>query len=142
MRISNGKNNHGRPDKIASRGVIQREEKALHRAEKPMASNLSGLNSLKTNYQAYLNSNDPRLAGVAAYVQDYARYELRTGTMPSADDSRLGDAALKSALSGFSKATITPRQLSWAKDFLGVGTSVGKIDQVRTALDRQADAAE
>ncbi|MBW6424936.1 hypothetical protein KX729_26185 [Rhizobium sp. XQZ8] len=139
---NNSKNSHGRPDKIASRAATQREDRALHRAEKSMASELRGLNSLKRNYHAYFDSKDPRLAGVASYVQDYARYELRTGTIPALEDPELGDAALTAALSGFSKATITSRQLSWAKDVLGVGSSVGKIDQVREAMEKQADARE
>jgi hypothetical protein len=139
---NNGKSDSGWSDKVASRGATQREDKTRHTAQRSTASELRGLNSLKRNFQAYLNSKDARLAGVAAYVQNYAEYEIQTGRFPTADDPQLGDAALKSALADFSKTNITARQLSWAKDALGVGSSVGKIDQVRAAMASGQDAVE
>ncbi|WP_345742147.1 hypothetical protein [Pseudorhizobium flavum] len=55
------------------------------------------------------------------------------------DDPELGDAALEAALAAATKSgTLSQEALSWSKEVLGVGTTVGKIDEVRQALELQA----
>jgi hypothetical protein len=104
---------------------------------KVAAAELGSLNSLKRNYHAYMNSQDPKMAAIRAYVMDYAEFELKNGTNAIPTDPALSDDALRSALAQTSKTgVVTDKTLAEAKDILGVGPAVGKIDQVRDALER------
>ncbi|KAB1126059.1 hypothetical protein F4V90_02780 [Neorhizobium galegae] len=96
---------------------------------------MAGLSSLKRNYHAYLNTSDPRMTSLSAYVKAYAQYELTNGIDPAATDPELGEAALRDALEDFAGAPVTDEAFGWAQDELGVGPAVGKIDQVRDQLD-------
>ncbi|MEZ2218797.1 hypothetical protein [Rhizobium sp. RCC_161_2] len=101
------------------------------------AAELGSLNSLKRNYHAYMNSKDPKMAAIRAYVMDYAEFELKNGTNAVPTDPALSDDALRSALAQGSKTgVVTDKTLAEAKDILGVGSAVGKIDQVRDALEQ------
>ncbi|MGF6177880.1 hypothetical protein [Ensifer sp. 4252] len=94
-----------------------------------------GLRSLNRNYHAYLNSNDPRMAAVSAYAIAYAEFEAENGVDAIPSDPALSDEALRDALAGFSKdGVVTDDMLDEAKDILGVGPDVGKIDQIRDTL--------
>ncbi|WP_457584392.1 hypothetical protein [Ensifer canadensis] len=94
-----------------------------------------GLRSLNRNYHAYLNSNDPRMAAVSAYAIAYAEFEAENGPDAIPSDPALSDEALRDALAGFAKdGVITDDILDEAKDILGVGPEVGKIDQIRDTL--------
>ncbi|KQY68041.1 hypothetical protein ASD52_33975 [Ensifer sp. Root142] len=94
-----------------------------------------GLRSLNRNYHAYLNSNDPRMAAVSAYAIAYAEFEAENGVDAIPSDPALSDEALRDALAGFSKdGVVTDDMLDEAKDILGVGPDVGKIDQIRETL--------
>lgn len=44
--------------------------------ERNFRAKLAGLNSLNRNYHAYLNSNDPRMTAVRAYVLSSAEYDM------------------------------------------------------------------
>ena len=104
---------------------------------KAQVTEVGSLNSLKRNYHAYMNSQDPKMAAVRAYVMGYAEFELQNGTNAVPTDPALSDEALRSALAQASKTgVVTDRRLAEAKDILGVGPAVGKIDQVRDALER------
>ena len=107
------------------------------------ASGLAGLNSLKRNYHAYINSSDPRMAAISAYVMAYAEFEMINGPDVVPTDPLLGDDALHAALTQASKSgVVTEETLAWAKDVLGVGPAVGKIDQVRNSLEVSVPVAE
>lgn len=94
-----------------------------------------GLRSLNRNYHAYINSNDPRMAAVSAYAIAYAEFEAENGVDAIPSDPALSDEALRDALAGFSKdGVVTDDMLDEAKDILGVGPEVGKIDQIRDTL--------
>ncbi|KOF20210.1 hypothetical protein AC244_10095 [Ensifer adhaerens] len=94
-----------------------------------------GLRSLNRNYHAYINSNDPRMAAVSAYAIAYAEFEAENGVDAIPSDPTLSDEALRDALAGFSKdGVVTDDMLDEAKDILGVGPEVGKIDQIRDTL--------
>jgi len=111
-----------------------------------LAAKLGGLNSLKRNYHAYLNSNDPRMAAIRGYVVAYAQFELDNGFDAVPTDPALSDEALSAALLAAANKDIgtvkqpgdvvvaDPEVMAWAKDVLGVGPAVGKIDQVRDTL--------
>lgn len=104
---------------------------------KTAAAQLGSLNSLKRNYHAYMNSKDPKMAAIRAYVMDYAEFELKNGTNAVPTDPALSDEALRSALAQASKTgVVTDKTLAEAKGILGVGPTVGKIDQVRDALEQ------
>ncbi|WP_179041124.1 hypothetical protein, partial [Rhizobium leguminosarum] len=110
-------------------------------AKKP--AELAGLNSLKRNFHALMKTADPRMAAIAAFSTAYAQYELTNGVAPPADDPVLGDAALTAALAAATKTgMVTPEALGWAQETLGVGTSIGTIDQMRDALAAAAPTAE
>jgi len=112
-------------------------EKTTATKAKTAAAELGSLNSLKRNYHAYMNSKDPKMAAVRAYVRDYAEFELENGTNAVPTDPSLSDEALRSALAQSSKTgVVTDKTLAEAKDILGVGPAVGKIDQVRDALEQ------
>lgn len=99
---------------------------------------MAGLNSLNRNYRALLHTSDPRMAGIAAYATAYARYELKYGVTPTAEDPLLGDDALEDALASATKTgTVSPVVLEKAKAILGVGDAYGKIDQIRYSLEQQ-----
>lgn len=113
--------------------------------EDKLSAKLGSLNSLNRNYHAYMNSQAPRMAAVRAYVMAYAQFELENGVDAVPDDPALSDEALSAALlSATNKdintalpgepAVVDPEVMGWAKDVLGVGPSVGKIDQVRDEL--------
>lgn len=111
-----------------------------------LAAKLGGLNSLNRNYHAYLNSNDPRMAAIRAYVVAYAQFELDNGIDAIPTDPALSDEALSAALLSAANKNIStvqqpddlvvadPEVVAWAKDVLGVGSAVGKIDQVRDVM--------
>jgi hypothetical protein len=112
-------------------------EKTSSTKVKTAAAELGSLNSLKRNYHAYMNSKDPKMAAIRAYVMDYAEFELKHGTNAVPTDPALSDEALRSALAQASKTgVVTDRTLAEAKSILGVGPAVGKIDQVRDALEQ------
>nr|CAD6606612.1 hypothetical protein RKHAN_01909 [Rhizobium sp. Khangiran2] len=121
----------GQSEKGASRRADKREEEAsVSRSE------LKGLNSLNRNYHAYLNSNDPRMEAVSTYAMDYAQFEIDNGVSPSETDAILGDEALRDALSAFTDDPVSDEMLEEAKAVLGVGTADGKIDEIRSELER------
>lgn len=121
----------------SSKSTAHRHEKAAIAKAKTSASELGSLNSLKRNYHAYMNSKDPKMAAIRAYVMDYAEFELQNGTDAVPTDPALSDEALRSALAEASKTgVVTDKTLAEAKDILGVGPAVGKIDQVRDALEQ------
>ncbi|OOG61808.1 hypothetical protein B0E45_32235 [Sinorhizobium sp. A49] len=94
-----------------------------------------GLRSLNRNYHAYINSNDPRMAAVSAYAMAYAEFEAENGVDAIPSDPALSDEALRDALASFTKdGIVTDEVLDEAKDILGVGPEVGKIDQIRDTL--------
>ncbi|KAA6488420.1 hypothetical protein G6K93_27245 [Agrobacterium rhizogenes] len=112
-------------------------EKTSSTKVKTAAAGLGSLDSLKRNYHAYMNSKDPKMAAIRAYVMDYAEFELKNGTNAVPTDPALGDEALRSALAQASKTgVVTDKTLAEAKSILGVGPAVGKIDQVRDALEQ------
>ncbi|HVK91159.1 MAG TPA: hypothetical protein VM468_07105 [Mycoplana sp.] len=113
--------------------------------EPTLSAKLGGLNSLNRNYHAYMNSNSPRMAAVRAYVTAYAAFELENGVGAVPTDPALSDEALSAALLAAAnknintaqpgeEAVVDPEVMAWAKDVLGVGPAVGKIDQVRDEL--------
>jgi hypothetical protein len=107
--------------------------------EKGTAAQMAGLNGLNRNYRALLHTSDPRMAEISAYSTAYARYELRYGVSPSADDPVLGDDALAAALSSATrKGSVSPAVLERAKAILGVGDAFGKIDQIRYSMKPRA----
>ncbi|HXV30281.1 MAG TPA: hypothetical protein VD840_08115 [Sinorhizobium sp.] len=98
-------------------------------------SDTAALNSLNRNYHAYLNSNDPRMAAISAYAIAYAEFEAENGVDAIPTDPALSDAALSDALASFTKGgVVTDETLADAKEILGVGPAVGKIDQIRETL--------
>jgi len=127
---------------VTTKGAAKKMLSAKAPAEKPEkkpAAELAGLNSLKRNYHALMNTADPKMAAISAFAVAYAQYELTNGIAPPADDPVLGDAALEAALASATKTgTVTPDALSWAKDTLGVGSAVGKIDQIRESMAAEA----
>ncbi|CCM78658.1 hypothetical protein [Rhizobium mesoamericanum] len=93
------------------------------------------MNSLNRNFHAYLHTNDPRMAAVSAYVKAYAEFEAENGPDAIPTEPAFSDEALRDALSGFTKdGVVTDAALARAKDILGVGPAVGKIDQIRDTL--------
>ncbi|TCU28840.1 hypothetical protein EV130_10219 [Rhizobium azibense] len=108
---------------------------AAKKSLKNTKSDTVGLSSLNRNYHAYLNSNDPRLAPVAAYVMAYAEFENVSGPDVVPTDPALSDEALREALAGFTKGgVVSDDALAEAKEILGVGPAVGKIDEIRETL--------
>lgn len=117
--------------------AVKTEKAAKTVKTKPIAanSNTAGISSLNRNYHAYLNSNDPRMAAISAYAIAYAEFEAENGTDVIPTDPALSDDALRDALASFTKdGVVTDDTLATAKDILGVGPAVGKIDQIRDTL--------
>lgn len=109
---------------------------------RPLEAKLAGLNSLNRNYRAYLNSSDPRMAAIRDYAVAYATYELANGVDALPNDATLDDEALRAALEAAAKSgtVIDEEMLDWAKTTLGVGSAVGKIDEIREELAAAAPA--
>ena len=151
---SSGKNENGHStgktkstkQTLTAKGAVKKTTSVETLAEKPAkkpAAELAGLNSLKRNYHALLNTADPKMAAIKAFATAYAQYELTNGIAPPADDPLLGDAALMAALAAATKTgTVSPEAFSWAEETLGVGPAVGKIDQIRENMAAQAPATE
>lgn len=99
------------------------------------------LSSLRRDYHAYLNSKDPKMAALSAYVKAYAEFEMQYGTTAVPTDPALSDNALRSALAQLSNKPVTDQTLAEAKSILGIGTNSGKIAEVRDALERKSEAA-
>ncbi len=99
------------------------------------------LSSLRRDYHAYLNSKDPKMAALAAYVKAYAEFEIQYGTTAVPTDPALSDNALRSALAQLSNKPVTDQTLAEAKSILGVGTNSGKIAEVRDALERKSETS-
>lgn len=120
----------------------------VRREAQNLASKLGSLNSLKRDYHAYMNSQSPEIAAIRAYVMAYAQFELENGAGAEPIDPALSDEALSAALISAANKNISTGQsiegkavdsevLTWAKDVLGVGSAIGKIDQVREELAAQ-----
>lgn len=120
-----------------------RHSKAHNTSSKVHSAKLEAgsLHSLKRNYHAYLNSKDPKMAALAAYVKAYALFEMQYGTTAVPTDPALSDNALRSALAQLSNKPVTNQTLAEAKSILGVGTGKGKIADVRDALERKSDTS-
>jgi len=99
------------------------------------------LSSLKRDYHAYLNSKDPKMAALSAYVKAYAVFEMQYGTMAVPTDPALSDHALRSALTQLLNKPVTDQVLAEAKSILGVGTNRGTIAEVRDAMAKKSEAA-
>ena len=99
------------------------------------------LSSLRRDYHAYLNSKDPKMAALSAYVKAYAEFEIQYGTTAVPTDPALSDNALRSALAQLSNKPVTDQTLAEAKSILGVGTNSGKIAEVRDALEKKSETA-
>lgn len=95
------------------------------------------LNSMKRNYHAYLNSSDPKMAALAAYVKAYAEFEIQYGVTAVPTDPALSETALVSALEQLANRPVTDEELAEAKSILGAGTDTGKIAEVRDALEQE-----
>ena len=86
------------------------------------------------------------IPAIRAYVVSYAQFELDNGVDAVPTDPALGDEALSAALLAASNKEIgtvqqpgdvvvtDPDVMAWAKDVLGVGPAVGKIDEVRDVM--------
>lgn len=123
-------------------GAATKSKVATSSAKAPK-SDFAGMNSLNRNYHAYMNSNDPRMAAVSAYVMAYAEFEAENGPDAIPTDPALSDEALRDALSGFTKdGVVTDGALARAKDILGVGPAVGKIDQIRDTLPAEEPVSD
>jgi len=112
------------------------EDRNLH-------ARLAGLNSLQRNYHAYLNSQSPRMAGIAAFVMASAQLalaqtpseELLAATDDEALKQALLDAANKNRVAQYGDDYVNDDVMDWAKDVLGVGDAFGKIDEVQETLE-------
>lgn len=99
------------------------------------------LSSLRRDYHAYLNSKDPKMAALSAYVKAYAEFEIQYGTTAMPTDPALSDTALRSALAQLSNKPVTDQTLAEAKSILGVETNSGKIAEVRDALEKNSETS-
>ena len=63
--------------------MIAPEPKAFK--EKNLHAKLAGLNSLNRNYHAYLNSQSPRFASVAAFVRNSAEFDIANEKLAAAE---------------------------------------------------------
>ena len=101
------------------------------RKEPTLNARLAGLHSLRRNYRAYINAQDPRFASLRAFVLASANLDIAT------DDEALRqallDAANKNRLAEYGGHYVDDEVMEWAKDVLGVGERFGKIDQVQDA---------
>ncbi|TGR64826.1 hypothetical protein EN837_24845 [bacterium M00.F.Ca.ET.194.01.1.1] len=118
------------PDKTSK----SHAEKSKTHSAKP---GTGSLNSMKRNYHAYLNSLDPKMAALAAYVKSYAEFEIQYGVGAVPTDPALSEAALVSALEQLANRPVTDGELAEAKSILGAGTDTGKIAEVRDALEQE-----
>lgn len=136
---------HGRKSERAATGksgksgkvVKARATKTAVPTPKPKNSQAEAakLSSLGRNYHAYLNSNDPRMAAISAYAIAYAEFEAEFGSDVIPTDPALSDEALREAIASFTNGgEVTDATLEDVKETLGVGTPVGKIDDIREHL--------
>ncbi|TCU14445.1 hypothetical protein [Rhizobium sullae] len=124
-----------KPSKAVKAGKPAKAGNAAKASLRNAKSDTAGLSSLNRNYHAYMNSNDPRLAPVADYVMAYAEFEKVSGPDVVPTDPELSDEALREALAGFTKGgVVSDDALAEAKEILGVGPAVGKIDEIRETL--------
>lgn len=122
-------------DKAVKAAKTPKAEKTVTAKVHADKANTAGLSSLNRNYHAYLNSSDPRMTAISAYVTAYAQFEAENGPDVVPTDPALSDEALRDALASFTKdGVVTDETLEEAKDILGVGPAVGKIDQIRDTL--------
>lgn len=141
------------PALVADTAVLDIETTEIRKSP-ALAAKLGRLNSLNRNYHAFLNANDPHMAAIRAYVVAYAQFELDNGADALPADPALSDDALSAALLSAANKNITTTQepgsletvdpdvLEWAKDVLGVGPAVGKIDQVRDGMASETSEEE
>ncbi|CDM63312.1 MULTISPECIES: hypothetical protein [Rhizobium] len=146
------KNSNSSSDRPTLKSLFTHEKKSApttkskvattSKAKAPEAS-FASLSSLNRNYHAYMHSNDPRMAAVSAYVMAYAEFEAENGPDAIPTDPALSDEALRDALSSFTKGgEVTDDALEEAKDILGVGPAVGKIDQIRDTLPTEESVTD
>lgn len=131
---SSGKEKASKP--VKAEKVVKSAPVELDPVVEPVTpGNAPGFRSLNRNYHAYLNSNDPKMAGVRAYAIAYAEFEAENGEDAIPADPALSDEALRDALASFTKdGVVTDDMVDEAKEILGVGPAVGKIDEIRETL--------
>lgn len=134
---------HSKKSKEEIKTEPTKTQKAAKASVKTAKSEVAGLSSLNRNYHAYLHSNDPRMAAISAYAMAYAEFEKVNGVDAIPADPALSDEALREALASFTKGgVVTDAALAKAKDILGVGPAVGKIDQIRDTLPEPEPVTE
>jgi hypothetical protein len=76
------------------------------------------------------------MAAIRDFAVAYATYELASGVDTVPTDPTLGDDALRAALEAAANPSVVvdDRMLDWAKSTLGVGSALGKIDEIRDEL--------
>jgi hypothetical protein len=110
--------------------------------EKKLNARLAGLNSLKRNYHAYLNSQAPRMASIRAFVLASANLDIANEDL--ADARAKFDAALdEEDIVAFDGSTIyaddpTLDQLQDRLDLLNDTTVVDPVEAAELEAERQA----
>ena len=130
-------NSHGSTskEKASTSGKAEKVVKSEPVIEPETPGAMPGFSSLNRNYHAYLNSNDPKMAGISAYATAYAEFEAENGVGAVPADPELSDEALRDALASFTKdGVVSDEMVDEAKEILGVGPAVGKIDEIRESL--------
>lgn len=109
--------------------------------EKNLHAKLGGLNSLKRNYNAYLNANDPKFAAIQGYVMASANFDLTEAELAEAT------AALAAADAEFDAAlgAIQPHDdFSYTADLTtaDLESRLGELEAIDpTTLDAETAAA-
>lgn len=124
-----------KPQKTST-AILSANAVPKEKPQRPLQSSLKGLNSLNRSHKALMNTSDPRMAAIRDFAIAYATYELASGIDSVPTDPTLSDGALRAALEAAANpgVVVDDRMLGWAKSTLGVGSAIGKIDQIRGEL--------
>lgn len=124
-----------KPQKTST-AILSANAVPKEKPQRPLQSSLKGLNSLNRSHKALMNTSDPRMAAIRDFAIAYATYELASGIDSVPTDPTLSDDALRVALEAAANpgVVVDDRVLDWAKSTLGVGSAIGKIDEIRGEL--------
>jgi hypothetical protein len=112
--------------------------------EHKLSARLAGLNSLKRNYHAYLNSKSPRMASIQAFVMASANLDLAKEELANAQaefDARLAAAELEAYDDNFNYDDATLSELQDRLDYLSTVNDPAADDE-RAALQSLLDSRE
>jgi hypothetical protein len=102
--------------------------------------NAMDVDALTPEQQARLEALPGLIAEQEGVVEEAKKAAIDAEAAATAAAVGTDDASLEAALEAMSNKTVNAEVMTWAKEVLGVGEEIGKIDEMSAALKAEAEA--